>query len=318
MAEPLAAKIAPRRVRYIKLGDGGRWEKACIEGKPGLLYIGFGTADPERFALCIAGKWDELRRAFRAEAADKGRATNVTHQVRTFFEDDGTILWITFHAQRLFWATTDATPPTPRPEMKGAVRRVRGGWRSTDVTGQEELTMDRLSGALTKLAMYRGTSCDVDVADYAVRRINGEKMREVQRAIEDAGALERSVTALMGMLTPKDFELLVDLVFSASGWRRVGVVGKTQKTIDIDLILPSTQERAFVQVKSHADKGVFADYAARFEELGDAYERMFFVYHSGLEDPPAAQERVSVIGPARLATMVIDAGLVNWLIEKVS
>ncbi len=33
------------------------------------------------------------------------------------------------------------------------------------------------------------------------------------------------------LLEPQDFELLVDLVFSTSGWRRVGVVGGTQKTL---------------------------------------------------------------------------------------
>ena len=42
---------------------------------------------------------------------------------------------------------------------------------------------DRLSGALTKLAAYRGTSCHVDVADYVVRRINGQKTSAVEREI---------------------------------------------------------------------------------------------------------------------------------------
>jgi len=33
----------------------------------------------------------------------------------------------------------------------------------------------------------------------------------------------------MNLLIPQDFELLVDLVFSNSGWRHVGQLGKTQK-----------------------------------------------------------------------------------------
>jgi hypothetical protein len=44
----------------------------------------------------------------------------------------------------------------------------------------------------------------------------------------------------MQLLGPGDFETLVDLVFFTSGWRREGIVGKTQKTLDIDLVLPST------------------------------------------------------------------------------
>jgi hypothetical protein len=43
---------------------------------------------------------------------------------------------------------------------------------------------------------------------------------------------------------------------------------------------------------------------------------MFYVYHSG--EAETDDGRVKVIGPDKLAEMVIDAGLVNWLIRKVS
>ena len=52
----------------------------------------------------------------------------------------------------------------------------------------------------------------------------------------------------------------VDLVFANSGWRRLGQVGKTQKTVDIELMLPTTGERAFVQVKSSASKQDLTQY----------------------------------------------------------
>ena len=61
-------------------------------------------------------------------------------------------------------------------------RELKDGWRWTDLNG-EPLTSDRLSGAVTKLAMYRGTSCNVDLADYVVRRINGQKEPQVECAI---------------------------------------------------------------------------------------------------------------------------------------
>jgi hypothetical protein len=60
--------------------------------------------------------------------------------------------------------------------------------------------------------------------------------------------LTRSAQELMKLLWPGDFETLVDLVFSTSGWRRQGPVGKTQKMLDLDIVLPSTGERAFVQI----------------------------------------------------------------------
>lgn len=66
----------------------------------------------------------------------------------------------------------------------------------------------------------------------------------------------------MRLLTLQDFELLVALVFANSGWRRAGQVGNTQKTVDIELMLPTTGERAFLQIKSAAGNGDLADYGA--------------------------------------------------------
>lgn len=120
----------------------------------------------------------------------------------------------------------------------------------------------------------------------------------------------------MKKLEPRDFEILVDLIFTTSGWRRLGAVGKTQKTLDLDLILPSTGERAFVQVKSNTSNDVFAKYVAALDDLGD-YQKMFYVYHTG-EEARTDDARVTVLGPNELADLVIDAGLVNWLIRKVS
>jgi porphobilinogen deaminase len=103
--------------------------------------------------------------------------------------------------------------------------------------------------------------------------------------------------------------MLVDLVFTNSGWRRLGIVGKTQKTLDLDLELPSTGERAFVQVKSNTTSEELAKYVNKLEH---PYTRMFYVFHSG--EAETADRRVT----ESLAKLVVDAGLVNWLIHKVS
>ena len=44
---------------------------------------------------------------------------------------------------------------------------------------------------------------------------------------------------------------------------------------------------------------------------------MFFVYHTGRVTDPE-DDRVVVIGPERMAELVVGAGLVDWLIGKVS
>jgi hypothetical protein len=43
---------------------------------------------------------------------------------------------------------------------------------------------------------------------------------------------------------------------------------------------------------------------------------MFYVYHSG--EVETDDERFFLIGNEKFAEMVIDAGLVSWLIRKVS
>jgi hypothetical protein len=236
--------------------------------------------------------------------------------MRLFFDDDGTTLWITFTAGRLYWGMLDTLPVEMHADGVTVVRHVEGGWRGTDLNG-EPLRMDRLSGALTQLAAYQGTSCNVGAAGYAVRRINGQNTLEVERALAASRELCSSLVELMRLLRPREFELLVDLVFSTSGWRRVGEVGGGQATLDIELFLPSTQERAFVQVKSQTTPARLMEYITRLEERADLYSRMFYVYHSG--DPGTLNDdRVTVIGPEQLAKLVLDAGLTGWLIEKTS
>jgi hypothetical protein len=119
---------------------------------------------------------------------------------------------------------------------------------------------------------------------------------------------------LIRLLEPRDFELLVDLVFSTSGWRRVGVVGGTQETLDMDLVLPSTGDHAFVQVKSDTSS---AELAEHIEQIDDDHQPMFYVWHSGDVKPPE-DKRVKLVGPDDLPRLVMDAGLVSWLIDKVS
>jgi len=265
--------------------------------------------------LCQAGRWEELTRSFIVEGKTKGTATRFTNETRLFFEDGGSTLWITFIGETLFWGFLTPIPPERHPDGDGVWRSLAGGgWRSTDLAG-EELTKDRLSGALTQIAAYRGTTCDVKEARYVVRRINGEKTPQVERALDARRAMKASVLELIRLLGPQDFETLVDLVFSTSGWRRQGPVGKTQKTLDLDLTLPSTGERAFVQVKAKTTPAELADYVSKLDEIGP-YNHMFYVYHSG--EANTDDDRVIVIGPQRLAELSLDAGLGSWLIGKVS
>jgi hypothetical protein len=106
--------LRPKRVRYIKLGEGGRWERECRE--KGIIRFGFGSAKNDRFALCRAGKWDALTDLFIASEKSKGTATRFTNECRRFFEDDGSTLWITFIGEELCWGSLTAAHPEPHSD----------------------------------------------------------------------------------------------------------------------------------------------------------------------------------------------------------
>lgn len=70
-------------------------------------------------------------------------------------------------------------------------------------------------------------------------------------------------------------------------------------------------------MKSSTTSKELAEYVAKLGERADLYHRMFYIYHSGEPSVPS-DPRVTLIGPVKLAEMVVDAGLAGWLIEKVS
>ena len=158
------------------------------------------------------------------------------------------------------------------------------------------------------------TICAVEQFDYLIRKINDEDLPQISAAQAAKGRLLASTVDLMKLLTWQDFELLVELVFSQSGWRRVSASGGTQKTIDIELVLPTTGETAFVQVKSQTNQAQFDDYMERFDERSDG--RMFYVYHTSKTALICADDGVVLVDPNRLAEMVMDTGLFDWLLKK--
>jgi hypothetical protein len=146
--------------------------------------------------------------------------------------------------------------------------------------------MARLTGGLAALAHFRGTSCRVDdeKAGHLLRRINDTTIPEIERA----RAALRSVTDAASELTPKlqenDFELLVELIFSRSGWRRESLLGGTQELVDMELTLPTTGERAFVQVKSKTTPNEFSDIC--WDLLGKSSFRGCFMCSTLDRSPP--------------------------------
>jgi hypothetical protein len=301
--------INPSKGLYIKLGRSGSWEKECIE--TGILRFGYRETP---FDAAVSGEWETVRKVWLDVRKDEGAATRDVVQIRHFFEAGEDTLWITFYGGLLWWCFARSGVKLHQ-DGKGSYRETVNGWNNSDNNGAK-LSSERLSGNLLKMQSFQGTICEIKEFEYLRRKLNGELLPAVDEAAQAENQMVQKIIPLMRLLTWQDFELLVDLVFANSGWRRLGQVGKTQKTVDIELMLPTTGERAFVQIKSFAAKGDLADYLDRLKN-SEAYDRMFFVWHSG--DVGELEETSAVlIGPDRLARMVFDAGLTSWLLQKVS
>lgn len=63
-------------------------------------------------ARCRNGQWDELAQDWR-ETKSKGSATSIANATRTYWEDPGSTLWITFIGEDLCWGFLEPGEPIP-------------------------------------------------------------------------------------------------------------------------------------------------------------------------------------------------------------
>ncbi len=312
--------ITARQALHIKLGVGGAWERECLER--GTLRLGYREISHE-LAVRAAGEgdWDAVRAMAREQGLGRslGAASTHVNQIRHFYASDSEVLWITFHADRLWWcfARPDVTP-LPNGDRE---RLAIGGWSDRDIHGQP-LLKARLAGKLLATQGYMGTICGVNELNYLLNKINGTVEPHVAQAQAAIEALQNALLPIIRGLRPSDLEILTDLIFRQSGWQRVGVTGGTEKDVDLDLQQPVTGERIAVQVKSRADAAVWRDYRDRFSDAA-GYTRVYFVTHSPSEDlrreAEATQDDQFILwGGAELAEQAVRSGLTDWLMNKAS
>jgi hypothetical protein len=239
-------KINPKNAYYVKLGRNGEWEKDCLEVSQ-IIKLGYREV-PDKF--CRQGNWDEVQKVMQNIRDDIGTATRDKNQARTFYEASEQDLWITFFGDRLYWCFSKRDISVLSDKSKS--RPVIGKWSSSDVSGKP-LQKTQLSGALLRVQGFRGTICKVKELKYLVEKINGVVHPEIESTLLAKADFESKIENLIHKLTWKDFELLVDLLFRQAGWQRMATLGKTEKTIDLDLYSPITDEKILVQVKLSAN-----------------------------------------------------------------
>ena len=304
--------INPKNVYYIKLGRSGEWEKDCLEVSQ-TIKIGYREV-PDK--LCREGKWDEVQKIMQSIRDDVGTATRDKNQVCAFYESDEQVLWVTFFGDRLYWCFSK--PDITILPDKSKSRPVIGKWSSNDISGKP-LQKTQLSGALLRVQGFRGTICKVKELKCLVEKINGAVHPEIENALLAKAEFEGKIESLIRKLTWGDFELLVDLLFRQAGWQRMATLGKTQKTIDLDLYSPITDERILVQVKSSANLVKLKNFSEGVSNFQD-YDRAYFLVHTPSNDliQSKIQDAVEVWLPSDIARRVVMFGLAEWVLSKVS
>jgi hypothetical protein len=309
--------VTASRALYIKLGEANRWAKLALETDT----LRFGFHDVPHETALAARKADDFRqvRDFYTQDVGPGTATRYSNEVREFYTAGADVLWITFVAGRMWWcfANAEVFPTSANPEQQGSrYRKAVNSWCDSDLRGRT-LWVNGLRGSLTTTAGFRGTICRVKEFDYLLRRLNGEETEATRRVREAREQLIAALVPLIRALHWRDFELLVELVMSQGGWRRVSATGGAQQTIDIELELPLTGDRALVQVKSMLAPSDAREVASRLRDAAQG-ARAFLVYHSSPSSTLAMDEEgIVLIGPDALAERVVDSGLTTWLMAKV-
>lgn len=306
-------RIKPNKVLFIKLGQGGKYEKSSIENDH-TLRLGYGEVDHQ---LCVNRKWSKIHDYFTTEEKSKSFvATSHTNQIKQFYEENEFTLWITFYANKLWWCFSK--PVITLLQDKTKTRPVIGKWSDKDINGNV-LLFGNISEKLLKTQGFRGTICRVPEEKYALAKINNEQLEEVVEVEKAMNELRAKLTLLIKNLQWKDFEILIDLIFRQAGWQRIGDTGKTQKTLDLDLFAPVTGERAIVQIKAESDLNEFIKYQDQFATMSD-YDKFFYVVHTAKNNLSSYENETEtkLYLVDKVAELAISAGLVEWIIKKTS
>lgn len=304
-------KINPSKGLYIKLGSSGQWEHGCVHETQS-LRLGYTEVDHD---ICLRGEWDKVAEQCKPFRSDAGSITRDVNQIRKFYETGEDVLWTTFHGNLLWWCFSK--PEVNQLPDKTKIRPVIGKWKCCDIKGHR-LQMDQLSGSLLSMQGFGGTICSVHEFKYLVNKLNGTMPKEVEEAQASLSRLENKLEVIIRNLHWKDFETLIDLIFRQGGWQRVSLLGQTQKTLDLDLLSPITEDRYGVQIKSKARLVDFENYQKQFEDM-QGYSKFYFVVHS----PSSNLKKITghndfeLILPHKVARLAVKYGLTEWIIAKV-
>jgi hypothetical protein len=309
-------KSIPSSVRYVKNGEGGKWWKTAKAKN----QVHLGWRNIPGSLLCSADM-RQIESMIRAEFGSKRGATQDFNALRTLLEHPSQHVWITFQDGFMWWCTVRDGVET-NPDIESSERghfwlTCELPWSNLSIAGMRHLATTELPGIVSATSGYQATVCEPKGSKEILRLIRNEVDEDANAAQLARQTYEDAVAKLVSRLGDKDFEILIDLILSRTGWARLGKVGGPTEGIDVEVENVSSDEIAFVQVKSTATQAVLDDYVSRFNDRRDRYQRMIFAVHSpkGVLTPPSGQP-ISIWAGKDIARRVVKLGLGDWVATR--
>ena len=308
--------VLPNSVRYVKNGARGQWWNAAKAN--GQIHLGWRDIPSD---LLITANMSEIEKLIRTAFGDKPGATQDLNALRTLLVNPSQHVWVTFEDGCMWWCTVrDGIEINPNQQTNDHGHfwlTTVSPWSNRSIDGIRHLAISDLPGNVVSVAGYQATICEPKGRKEILRIIKNEKDEDAVTAELARDRYQDAVAKLVARLGPKDFELLIDLILSRTGWVRLARIGGSTEGIDVEVENISSEEIAFVQVKSAATQNVLDDYVERFNSRRDRYHRMIFAVHSpsGLLNKPAGQP-ISVWTGKEIAERVVKLGLGDWVAAR--
>lgn len=303
---------------YIKLGMGGMWEKDSI----GTSKVRIGWSDT-KLKDVHNNNWDKIKQEIQNNFISRNKTQGATQDfnaLKNIYNADKQTIFITFYDSKLWWCKVKDTGI--KEDKISKYREVLGKWSDKNVNGKTLLLND-ISGTLAQLQRFSGTCCNVKEIDYLKRLINAETSNKYNSILKEKNSLTSEIEDGIKSLHWKDFEILVELIFrQITSWRRTSVLGEELKFFDFVLEEPINGDLYGIQVKSKSSLKDFKKYADQFSTgKYSEFRKLYFIVHSpeqSLRDYDIGKyENVELILPKRLAKMIVDGGLIDWLMKKI-
>ena len=94
----------PAAVRYIKLGENGKWAASALE--QGTIPFGYRSVDHQP---CLAGDWDEVRRQLLEMGRTAQGMSQGLRELKDFYGLPENTLWVTMTDGHFWWVCVAKT-----------------------------------------------------------------------------------------------------------------------------------------------------------------------------------------------------------------